>query len=113
MSREARRLNELEADVAKLQALLIQKRRDLQMEIQLREQQAKKAGGGECTVESGNAWCGRNARENGTSCERFRSSSPTRNSVWQLLETVCDKAGGGDGGEMVPRCPSRVGTLLA
>ena len=33
MSREARRLNELEAD-AKLQAHLIQKRRDLQVEIQ-------------------------------------------------------------------------------
>ena len=34
MSREARRLNELEADIAKLQAHLIQKRRDLQVEIQ-------------------------------------------------------------------------------
>ena len=34
VSREARRLNELEADIAKLQAYLIQKRRDLQVEIQ-------------------------------------------------------------------------------
>ena len=34
MSREARRLNELEADIAKLQAHLTQKRRDLQVEIQ-------------------------------------------------------------------------------
>ena len=34
LSREARRLNELEADIAKLQAHLIQKRRDLQVEIQ-------------------------------------------------------------------------------
>ena len=34
VSREARRLNELEADIAKLEAHLIQKRRDLQVEIQ-------------------------------------------------------------------------------
>ena len=34
VSREARRLDELEADIAKLQAHLIQKRRDLQVEIQ-------------------------------------------------------------------------------
>ena len=48
VSREARRLNELEADIAKLQAHLIQKRRDLQVEIQeldvLRAQLAKNAG---------------------------------------------------------------------
>ena len=45
VSREARWLNELEADIAKLQAHLIQKRRDLQVEIQeldvLRAQLAK------------------------------------------------------------------------
>ena len=34
VSREARRLNEPEADIAKLHAHLIQKRRDLQVEIQ-------------------------------------------------------------------------------
>ena len=48
VSREARRLNELEADIAKLQAHLIQKRRDLQVEIQeldvLRAQLAKNTG---------------------------------------------------------------------
>ena len=48
MSREAHRLNELEADIAKLQAHLIQKRRDLQVEIQeldvLRAQLAKNTG---------------------------------------------------------------------
>ena len=48
MSREARRLNELEADIAKLQAHLKQKRRDLQVEIQeldvLRAQLAKNTG---------------------------------------------------------------------
>ena len=48
VSREARWLNELEADIAKLQAHLIQKRRDLQVEIQevdvLRAQLAKNTG---------------------------------------------------------------------
>ena len=48
MSREVRRLNELEADIAKLQTHLIQKRRDLQVEIQeldlMRAQLAKNAG---------------------------------------------------------------------
>ena len=48
VSREARRLNELEADIAKLQAHLVQKRRDLQVEIQeldvLRAQLAKNTG---------------------------------------------------------------------
>ena len=48
VSREARRLNELEADIAKLQAHLIQKRRDLQVDIQeldvLRAQLAKNTG---------------------------------------------------------------------
>ena len=48
VSREARRLNELEADIAKLQAHLIQKRRDLQVGIQeldlLRAQVAKNEG---------------------------------------------------------------------
>ena len=45
VSREARRLNELEGDIAKLQAHLTQKRRDFQVEIQeldlLRAQLAK------------------------------------------------------------------------
>ena len=48
VSREARRLNELEADIAELQAHLIQKRRDLQVELQeldvLRAQLAKNIG---------------------------------------------------------------------
>ena len=48
VSREARRLNELEAEIAKLQAHLIQKRRELQVEIQeldvLRAQLAKNTG---------------------------------------------------------------------
>ena len=48
MSREARRLNELEAVITKLQAHLIQKRRDLQVEIQeldvLRARLAKNTG---------------------------------------------------------------------
>ena len=48
VSREVRRLNELEADNAKLQAHLIQKRRDIQVEIQdldvLRAQLAKNTG---------------------------------------------------------------------
>ena len=48
VSREARWLNELEADIAKLQVHLIQKRRDLQVEIQeqdvLRAQLAKNTG---------------------------------------------------------------------
>ena len=34
VTREARRLNKLEADIAKLQAHLVQRRRDLQVEIQ-------------------------------------------------------------------------------
>ena len=48
VSREARRLNGLEVDIAKLQAHLIQKRRDLQVEVQeldvLRAQLAKNTG---------------------------------------------------------------------
>ena len=48
VSREAHRLNELEADIAKLQAHPKQKRRDLQVEIQeldvLRAQLAKNTG---------------------------------------------------------------------
>ena len=48
VSREARRLNDLEADIAKLQAHLIQKSRDLQVAIQeldvLRAQLAKNTG---------------------------------------------------------------------
>ena len=48
MSQEARRLNELEADIAKLQAHLMQVRRDLQVETQeldvLRAQLAKNTG---------------------------------------------------------------------
>ena len=43
VSREALRLNELEADIAKLQAHLIQKRRDLQVDV-LRAQLAKNTG---------------------------------------------------------------------
>ena len=92
VSREARRLNELEADIAKLQAHLIHKRRDFQVEIQeldlLRAQLAKNlrcagdqengflmqelekrefanysgTGGGERAAESGNTWPG-SARE--------------------------------------------------
>ena len=57
MSREARRLNELKADIAKLQAHLIQKRRDLQVEIQeldfLLAQLAKIVG---CAGDQGNGF---------------------------------------------------------
>ena len=32
----------------------------------------------------------RKARENGMSCVRFRSPSPTRNNGWLLLRVACD-----------------------
>ena len=68
VSREARRLNELEADIAKLQAHLIQKRRDLQVEIQeldvLRAQLAKNTG---CV--------GAGDQGNGTPCRSWKNVS--------------------------------------
>ena len=129
VSREARRLNELEADIAKLQAHLILKRRDLQVEIQeldvLRAQLAKSTG----CVGAGDqrkgpsmqrrtcrqiwkhlAWTGQNARESGMRCVRFRSPSPTRTNGW-LLRMACDKAEIRRKRGMAPPSPSRVGTL--
>ena len=114
VSREARRLNELEADIAKLQAHLIQKRRDLQVEIQkldvLRAQMAKNTG---CVGAELLAWTGQNVRESGMNCARFRSPLPTRNNVWLLLRMAYDWAKVWKKGEMVPPSPSRVGTLQA
>ena len=100
VSREALRLNELEADIAKLQAHLIQKRRDLQVDV-LRGRSWRRILGAlvlatrrvasPCNVSCtffGNwwrrtcrqiwkllAWTGQSARESGMSCARFRSPS--------------------------------------
>ena len=98
VSRQARRLNELEADIAKLQAHLIQKRRDLQVEIQeldvLRAQLASppcKSWKNMSYLFFENWWLrtcrqiwklpGQNVRESGMNCARFRSPWPTRNNV--------------------------------
>ena len=141
VSREARRLNELEAGIAKLQPHLMQKRRDLQVETQesdvLRAQLAKNTGcdgagdqgnGSSINVSYlviGNwwrrmcrriwkhlAWTGQSVRESGMSCVRFRSPSPTRNNGWLLLRNSAEIRRRGVG-EMTPPSPSQVGTLRA
>ena len=142
MSGEARRLNELEDDIAKLQAHLVQKRRDLLVEIQeldlLRAQLAKNVGcagdqgsagfgkqrvahssgtgGGERAAESGNAGLdGTERPRTWHELRKIQESIANKKQRVSLLKTFCDGARAGsrdEGGTTLPS-PSRVGTLQA